>query len=156
MANSLLTSAQICAEALTWVGTPFHNHACVKGIGVDCAMLLVGIARNLSLVAPDWTPDFYPPQWHLHQNEERYCAILESQGAMQRPLGTQQPGHILLFRWRATQPASHAAIAMPDEMIIHAFMARNPRDARVRHEPFSAYYARHLAYVYAWPGVTHE
>lgn len=28
------------AEALTWLGTPYHQQGRVKGVGVDCGTLL--------------------------------------------------------------------------------------------------------------------
>jgi hypothetical protein len=30
-------------EALTWLGIPYHHHARVKGVGVDCAQLLCAV-----------------------------------------------------------------------------------------------------------------
>ena len=38
------------AEILSWIGTPFHLQQCVKGVGVDCLNLPVGIASNLGIV----------------------------------------------------------------------------------------------------------
>ena len=61
--------AQICAEALTWLGTPFHHLACVKHVGVDCAMLLYGVGRAVGLVSAMWSPPIYSPEWHLHRTE---------------------------------------------------------------------------------------
>ena len=29
-------------EAYTWLGTPHRNFAKIKGVGVDCGMLLIG------------------------------------------------------------------------------------------------------------------
>jgi cell wall-associated NlpC family hydrolase len=42
--------AAVVAEAKTWIGTPYHHAADVKGHGVDCAMLLVRIYGDLGLV----------------------------------------------------------------------------------------------------------
>lgn len=39
----------IYAAAKTWIGTPFHHQGRVKGVGVDCLGLLVGVARELDL-----------------------------------------------------------------------------------------------------------
>jgi hypothetical protein len=35
------------AECLTWVGTPFHERASIKGHGCDCKGLMWGAAREL-------------------------------------------------------------------------------------------------------------
>ena len=46
--------ADIVAEARTWIGTPFQHQARLKGVGVDCVGLLIGVGRALELVAPDF------------------------------------------------------------------------------------------------------
>ena len=43
------TQDLIVAEALSWVRTPYHKHACIKGAGVDCAQLLVGVFEGTGL-----------------------------------------------------------------------------------------------------------
>ena len=54
------THAQVVAQARTWLDTPFHHQARVKGLGVDCAGLVIGVARELDLVAPDFDVSAYP------------------------------------------------------------------------------------------------
>lgn len=56
--------AAVVAEARTWLGTPYHHEACVKGAGVDCGMLLraVYIATG---VMPKFEVESYPRDWHL-------------------------------------------------------------------------------------------
>lgn len=63
--------AAIVAEALTWLRTPWHHRACVKGVGVDCAQFPLAVYSAVGLI--DWfdTGD-YPRDWHLHRGEERY------------------------------------------------------------------------------------
>ena len=36
----------IVTEARTWVRTPYHHQARLKGVGVDCAGLVIGVARR--------------------------------------------------------------------------------------------------------------
>jgi NlpC/P60 family putative phage cell wall peptidase len=40
---------QIVAEARTWLGTPFRHQGRVKGVGVDCVGLAIGVASALGL-----------------------------------------------------------------------------------------------------------
>ena len=40
--------------------TPFHHQARLKGVGVDCIGLVIGVARELALVAPDFDIAAYP------------------------------------------------------------------------------------------------
>lgn len=50
----MVTRSEIVAEARSWIGTPFHHAACVKGVGVDCINLLIGIGHNLGLAPKDY------------------------------------------------------------------------------------------------------
>lgn len=103
-------------EALTWIGTPFHHAARIKGAGVDCLMLLAevyeraGIARHVE-------PPFYVPDWHLHQGAERYMEGLLDYA---RPIdGPPLPGDIALFRFGRT--FSHGAVVARWPRLIHAY-----------------------------------
>jgi cell wall-associated NlpC family hydrolase len=46
----MTTRAEVVAEARTWLGTPFGHQQRTKGLAVDCAGLVIGVARNLGLV----------------------------------------------------------------------------------------------------------
>lgn len=45
---------QIVEEARTWIGTPFVHQHRTKGVAVDCAGLVIGVARSLGLVPADF------------------------------------------------------------------------------------------------------
>lgn len=57
-----MTRASIVASARTWLGTPFQHQARLRGVGVDCVGLVIGVARELALVAPDFDVTGYPRQ----------------------------------------------------------------------------------------------
>ncbi len=59
MSAVLISGAEVVAQALTWLGTPFHHAQILKGVGVDCAGLVIGVARELGLVAPDFDVPAY-------------------------------------------------------------------------------------------------
>ena len=40
---------QIVNHARTWLGTPFHHQARLKGVGCDCLGLVVGVVDELGL-----------------------------------------------------------------------------------------------------------
>src|SRR5262249_43477037 len=42
--------AAVVAEAESWIGTPFHHAARVKGAGVDCLMLLAEVYERAGIV----------------------------------------------------------------------------------------------------------
>lgn len=49
--------AMIVAQARTWLGTPFQHQGRIKGHGVDCGGLLIGVGRELGLAVPE-TPAY--------------------------------------------------------------------------------------------------
>ena len=110
-------SERIVAEAMTWIGTPYHHQACVKGAGVDCAMLIVGVARNIGLEVLN-IPTNYSPQWHIHQDDPWLIRVIESYGCKQVPIEETKPGHIICFKVGRT--FGHLGIMVDDTTFIHA------------------------------------
>lgn len=104
----------IVHEAESWVGTPYHHCADVKGAGVDCAMLLVRVFCDLHL-APPFDPRPYPHDWMLHRSEERFLGWV-SRFATQ--VDAPAPGLVAIFRFGRC--ASHGAILVDDGYMIHA------------------------------------
>ncbi len=101
--------------ARTWLGTPYHHAACVKGAGVDCLMLVCTVYEEAGLI-PHIVPGYYPMDWHLHRSEELYLAGIEQY--CDRVEGDILPGDIALYRF--ARCASHAAIVTAWPEIIHA------------------------------------
>src|SRR5213078_3479197 len=106
----------VIAEALTWIGTPFHHAARVKGAGVDCLMLLAEVYERAG-IAPHIEPPFYVPDWHLHRDAERYLDGLTRYA--REIAGPLLPGDIALFRFGRT--FSHGAIVTAWPRVIHAY-----------------------------------
>lgn len=52
----MTTRSEIIAAARAWVGTPFRHQGRVKGEFVDCAGLIVGVARDLNLAEYEEIP----------------------------------------------------------------------------------------------------
>lgn len=109
--------AAIVAEAQSWLGTKYHHLGDIKGVGVDCAMLLVRIYQAVGLV-PDFDPRPYAPEWFLHRDEERYLAGMEKY-SRRIEHADALPGDLLIYRFGRT--ASHGAIVVDDDLIIHAY-----------------------------------
>ena len=108
------------AEARSWIGTPYHHAADVKGHGVDCAILLVRVYCDLGLVEP-FDPRPYTRDWFLHRNEERYLGFLL---ARSNEVRAPALGDIILFR--IGRCFAHAGIVSRVDplTIIHAFAPR--------------------------------
>lgn len=104
----------VIAEALTWIGTPYHHAARIKGVGVDCAFLLIEVFANCGLIER-FVPPAYPMDWHLHRGEERYLShVLQYAEEVEIP----EPGDIALYKFGRC--VSHGAIVVGWPKVIHA------------------------------------
>ena len=81
--------AAVVAEARSWLCTPYHHMGRVKGAGVDCATLLAEAYARAGVIAPVEIP-FYPPDWHLHREAERYLGFVLEHAA---EIGLSSPRH---------------------------------------------------------------
>ena len=108
----------VVREAESWIGTPFHHAARVKGAGIDCLMLLAEIYQRAG-VCGHIDPPFYVPDWHLHRDAERYSEGLLDYA--REIAGPPEPGDIALFRFGRT--FSHGAIVTCWPRLIHAYWA---------------------------------
>lgn len=114
IATPALRSA-IVAEAMTWLGTPYHHCARIKGAGVDCAQLPAAVYHAVGLI-PDLQPD-YSPQWMLHRDEEQYLAWVRPY-AREITREELRPGDLAM--WRFGRTYSHSAIIIDAPTAIHA------------------------------------
>ena len=108
--------AAVVAEALSWLGTPYHHRAKLKGVGVDCAQFVLAVYAAVGLVQDFDTGD-YPPDWHLHRETERYMAIVRRLAGEIEPADLK-PGDVILFKFGRT--FSHGALVTTMPQIIHA------------------------------------
>jgi NlpC/P60 family putative phage cell wall peptidase len=109
--------AAVVAEARTWLGTPYHHAADVKGAGVDCAMLLVRVYCDLGLVER-FDPRPYTRDWFLHRNEERYLSFLLARSHEVRVPGE---GDVVLFRMGRCFAHGGIVVKADPLTVIHAF-----------------------------------
>lgn len=113
---------QVVEEALTWLGTPYHHLACLKGVGVDCGRFLEGVGKVLGVIPASFTPATYSPQHHLHRREEVYRDYFLRMGCTIVPWEDMTPGVMITFR--LGHVVSHSGIYMPNNQIIHAIAGR--------------------------------
>lgn len=55
----MTTRAQIVDCARSWLGTPWQHQQRAKGLAVDCAGLIIGVARELGLVDAEFDVNGY-------------------------------------------------------------------------------------------------
>jgi cell wall-associated NlpC family hydrolase len=111
------SSLSIITKAREYLGTPFHHQARVKGKGVDCAGLLVLVARELGAdVIDDTTYDHDPHPETL----KRYLA---SQPFLVEVLiSHRQIGDMVLMDLKDTKNGrGHHLALLTDIGILHAY-----------------------------------
>lgn len=111
------TREDIVREAMTWLGTPFHDHSGIKGAGVDCAHLIIRVYAAVGLIE-DFNPQ-YKPQWFQHKKEPLFIQALEAHGAKSVPVESALPGDVLMYRFG--YHAAHGSIVEDANTIIHAY-----------------------------------
>ena len=114
----------VLREAETWLLTPWHHRAHVKGAGVDCGLFVVSVFIAAGLLGWDdllpagaRLPE-YPGDWMLHRSEERFLAGMR---LFADPIaGPPQPADIAA--WKYGRCYSHAAIVVAWPRVIHAYL----------------------------------
>jgi cell wall-associated NlpC family hydrolase len=141
--------AAVVAEARSWIGTPYHNCADIKGAGVDCGMLLVRVFVDTGL-CPPFEPRPCPPDWHLHRSEERYLGFVFDRAA---EVAAPLPGDLLILRFGRCY--SHGGIVTKAQplTIVHAYVsARRVIEEEVGHQSPLSDPARKPRFFSIWAG----
>ena len=108
--------ASVLDEARGWLRTPYHHMGRVKGGGTDCLALLAEVYERAGVV-PHIDVPFYPPDWNLHRDIERYL-----EGLMQYAREVEGParkGDVALFKFGRC--FAHGAIVVAWPRLIHAW-----------------------------------
>lgn len=114
--------------ARSWVGTPYQHRAALRGVGVDCARILIEVYAEAGLIAP-FDPGKYSRDWHLHRNEEVYLQTVESYAGS--PVKDNTSIHLWkdegykpltgdMILWRVGRTYSHSAIVTDWPFVVHA------------------------------------
>lgn len=107
--------SRVCDLARSYVGTPYHNRGMIKGVGVDCATLLIKVYGDAGLI-DSFDPGSYSAQWFLHRGEELYLeAVLQRSHEIEVQPG---PGDLVLYR--VGRLFAHGAIVLDWPLIVHA------------------------------------
>lgn len=134
-----MNRAALVAEALTWVGTPYHANQRAKGVGADCIGLVAGVALACGLDVPD-LPLAYPPK-----PDGTLQPFLDAN--LVRIATEPQSGDILLISLNI-EP-HHLALVLDGARILHAYRPAG----KVVMQPHDAYWKGVTRAVYRFPGV---
>lgn len=141
---------RIVVEARSWIGTRFHHQARLKGVGCDCAGLVVGVCKELGL--SDFDKSDYarqPDGVMLKQTCDQNMTAI--------PFVDAQPGDVLLFKFDADP--QHLAIvgdyAHGGLSIIHAYsLARKGKELGwVVETRLDSVWIKRIVAAYRLPGV---
>jgi cell wall-associated NlpC family hydrolase len=133
---------------LTWLGTPHHHHARVKGVGVDCAQLLCAVYEACGCV-PHIDPGNYADDWHLHRGEEVFIEWLEKAGA--REVQVPAPGDVAVFGYGRAY--SHGAVVVDGPAarnVVHSYLGRGVVLSRLDEEPLQGRTSRFWSMKTVW------
>lgn len=140
----------VVAAARSWMGTPFAHQHRVKGLAVDCAGLVIGVAREVGIVAPDFDVNGYarsPDGRSLLETCDRWMKRIA--------LSTMRPGDVLVIRWDLNP--QHLGIVgdypyAGQLSIIHA-LGNVDGKGSVREHRLAPVILRRAVQAYAMPGV---
>jgi NlpC/P60 family putative phage cell wall peptidase len=108
----------VVAEALSWLGTPFHHAARVKGCGVDCVNLLVAVFSATGVCTPFSLPS-YAQDWHIHNGDALFLHGLANYADKLAETDSILPGDIVMFKYG--RHAAHGAIIVEYPQVVHAW-----------------------------------
>ena len=137
----------IVLEARTWLGTPYHHRAALKGVGCDCLGLVRGVWQAVfGLQVPDLPS--YTGDWGdvtgieaLFDGLARHLDEVDPSKA--------QAGDILVFRIRPGRVAKHCGIMTGQARFIHAW-----ESTPVAETTLSLWWERRLVAAFPAPGLT--
>lgn len=108
---------KIVREARSWIRTPYHPQGDIKGVGVDCGMLLVRVFVDVGLSA-SFDPRPYADDWYLHRSEEKYLGfVFDRAKEVRSPL----PGDVMVFRYGRCYSHGGIITCAAPLTIVHAF-----------------------------------
>ena len=110
-AKSSVTAQMVLDEARTWLDTPFHHQGRLKGVGVDCIGVIIGVAHALGI------SDFNTVDYGRIPNGNMLRALLE-QNMLSVPIWDSRPGDIGLFTFE--REPQHVAI-FTDTGLLHSY-----------------------------------
>lgn len=117
-----VTPEMVVEVARTYIGTPWHHAGRLKGVGIDCAGLLVGVSEELGIpIEDDVTYSRNTDNIRrMLPIIEKYCDRLSDKDEMQM-------GDILVFRGGQGQAkvSNHCSIYTGNGNHIHAYDTGN-------------------------------
>jgi NlpC/P60 family putative phage cell wall peptidase len=134
----------VIAAARSWLGTPYHDQASLRGVGCDCLGLARGVWRELVGDEPFPIPP-YSRDWGETGPRE---VLADGAASMLIPIATADigPGALILFRMTPRAIAKHVGILTAPDRFIHSYERLG-----VVEEVLTPVWRRRIAFAFLFP-----
>ena len=136
--------AIVIATARSWLGTPYHDQASLRGIGCDCLGLARGVWREV--VGPE---PFPIPPYSRDWGETGQREVLADRARAMMPEvapADASPGALVLFRMVPRAIAKHVGILTSPDTVLHAYERLG-----VIEEQLTPAWRRRIAFAFLFP-----
>lgn len=130
--------------ARSWIGTPYHHQASLRGVGADCLGLVRGVWRGLYGCDPD-VHVAYSADWAETSGREAMLTGA-ARHLMAIDPATLAAGDVVVFRLRPHTVAKHAGIMSGSTTMIHAMEGSTASEVFL-----SAWWRRRIAGAFRFP-----
>jgi cell wall-associated NlpC family hydrolase len=116
MEENSVSRKLVCEVAMSYLGTPFHHQGRFKGVGLDCAGLIVGISQECKLYK-DKVEDIKGYSRIPDGKTLRDVLLKGTKG--EKPISELKEGDIILMRFH--REPQHLGLYMPNNQMIHSY-----------------------------------
>jgi NlpC/P60 family putative phage cell wall peptidase len=136
--------ALVVATARSWLGTPYHDQASLRGVGCDCLGLARGVWREVVGSEPFPIPP-YSRDWGETGPHE---VLADGAASMLIPIAPTEisPGALVLFRMTPRAIAKHVGIVTAPDSFIHSYERLG-----VVEEVLTPVWRRRIAFAFLFP-----
>ena len=137
-------SQRVIKVARSWLGTPYHDQASLRGVGCDCLGLARGIWREV--VGPE---PFPIPPYSRDWGETGPREVLADGARLMMPEIAPSdvvPGTLVLFRMQPRAIAKHVGILAGPDSFLHAYERLG-----VIEESLTPSWRRRIAFAFLFP-----
>ena len=136
--------AIVVATARSWLGTPYHDQASLRGVGCDCLGLARGVWREVVGDEPFPIPP-YSRDWGETGPREVLAECARRMMVEISP-SDASPGALVLFRMAPRAIAKHVGILTAADSFIHAYDRLG-----VIEEALTTAWSRRIAFAFRFP-----
>ena len=135
---------RVVAVARSWLGTPYHDQASLRGVGCDCLGLARGVWREVVGDEPFPIPP-YSRDWGETGPHE---VLAEGAQRMMTEIfiADSTPGALVLFRMAPSAIAKHVGILTGADSFIHSYERLG-----VIEEVLTPTWRRRIAFAFLFP-----